>query len=509
MKDDAQAFASSFVAHAHRLGIDSGNAAVLYLAAGGDACRTGRYPAGARVLVSTARRTVTALVHVVRDDIVRADGIGLSDLAWQRLGAEEGEQVRVRLAPPARSFPLVRARIYGADLSVEAAKAIVADIAAGLYSDIEIAAFITACAGRPLKVEETFALTGAMVQAGTRLEWPVAPVVDKHCVGGLPGNRTTLIVVPIVAACGLTIPKTSSRSITSPAGTADAMETLAPVDLDTERMRRVVEQEGGCIVWGGAVNLSPADDILIRVSRPLDFDGEAAMVASVLSKKLAAGSTHVLIDIPVGPSAKVRSQAAAESLVRLFQAVGQAYGLTIRTMISDGSQPVGRGIGPALEARDALAVLRNERDAPPDLRARALTLAGHVLELGGKAAAGEGLALARATLESGAALHKFEAICAAQGGMRVPQVADIRHDVLARRAGYVAAIDNRRLARVAKLAGAPRDAGAGVLFLAPVGRAVKAGDLLYTIHAASAGTLSEAVAYAAAHPDIIAIMEEE
>ena len=509
MKDDAQAFASSFVAHAHRLGIDSGNAAVLYLAAGGDASRTGRYPAGARVLVSTARRTVTALVHVVRDDIVRADGIGLSDLAWQRLGAEEGEQVRVRLAPPARSFPLVRARIYGADLSVEAAKAIVADIAAGLYSDIEIAAFITACAGRPLKVEETFALTGAMVQAGTRLEWPVAPVVDKHCVGGLPGNRTTLIVVPIVAACGLTIPKTSSRSITSPAGTADAMETLAPVDLDTERMRRVVEQEGGCIVWGGAVNLSPADDILIRVSRPLDFDGEAAMVASVLSKKLAAGSTHVLIDIPVGPSAKVRSQAAAESLVRLFQAVGQAYGLTIRTMISDGSQPVGRGIGPALEARDALAVLRNERDAPPDLRARALTLAGHVLELGGKAAAGEGLALARATLESGAALHKFEAICAAQGGMRVPQVADMRHDVLARRAGYVAAIDNRRLARVAKLAGAPRDAGAGVLFLAPVGRAVKAGDLLYTIHAASAGTLSEAVAYAAAHPDIIAIMEEE
>jgi len=509
VKDDAQAFASSFVAGARRLGIDSGNAAVLYLAAGGGACRTGRYPAGARVRVSTARRTVTALVHLVRADIVPDGEVGLSDLTWQRLGASEGEPVRVRLAPPARSFAFVRSRIFGADLSVEAANAIVGDIAAGLYSDIEIAAFITACAGRPLKVEETFALTGAMVQAGTRLEWPAAPVVDKHCVGGLPGNRTTLLIVPIVAACGLTIPKTSSRSITSPAGTADAMETLAPVDLDTERMRRVVEQEGGCIVWGGAVNLSPADDVLIRISRPLDFDGEAAMVASVLSKKLAAGSTHVLIDIPVGPSAKVRSQAAAESLVRLFQAVGQAYGLTIRTVISDGSQPVGRGIGPALEALDALAVLRNERDAPADLRTRALTLAGHVLELGGKAAAGEGFALARATLESGAALRKFEAICAAQGGMRVPEVGAFRHDVLARRAGYVAAIDNRRLARVAKLAGAPRDAGAGVLFLAPVGRTVKAGEPLYTIHAASAGTLSEAVAYAATHPDIIAIVEDE
>ena len=157
------------------------------------------------------------------------------------------------------------------------------------------------------------ALTRAMVEAGDRLKWPAGTVVDKHCVGGLPGNRTTPIVVSIVAALGIMMPKTSSRAITSPAGTADTMETMAPVDLDIAAIRRVVEREGGCIVWGGAINLSPADDILIRVERALDIDSEGQMIASVLSKKIAAGSTHVVIDMPVGPTAKVRTRGPRSS----------------------------------------------------------------------------------------------------------------------------------------------------------------------------------------------------
>lgn len=506
MRNDAPVD-GSFCASAQRLGIDSGDAAVLYLDARHAACTIDGFSAGVRVRVCAQGRSTIAQLNLVHGGILKPDHAGLSELAWRRLGALDGCELRVQPAPSPRSFPMVRSKIYGQDLSVDAARAIVGDIAAGLYSDIEIAAFITACAGKRLKVDEVFALTGAMVQAGTRLEWPGTPVVDKHCVGGLPGNRTTLLVVPIVAACGLTIPKTSSRSITSPAGTADAMETLAPVALDTARMRRVVEQEGGCIAWGGAVDLSPADDILIRVSRPLDFDGEATMVASVLSKKLAAGATHVLIDIPVGPSAKVRSEAAAESLSRMFLAVGRAYGLSVRTVISDGRQPVGRGIGPALEALDALAVLRNHPDAPQDLRERALALAGELLELGGKAEAGAGLAMARATLASGAALRKFEAICAAQGGMRVPEAGACRYAVLAARSGQVATVDNRHLARVAKLAGAPQDPGAGVLFHAPLGRPVRVGDVLYTICAESPGALARAVSHAAAHPDIVGILE--
>jgi thymidine phosphorylase len=337
------------------------------------------------------------------------------------------------------------------------------------------------------------------------MTWAVSPVMDKHCVGGLPGNRTTLIVVPIVAACGVVMPKTSSRAITSPAGTADTMETLAPVDLDLAAIRRVVEKEGACIAWGSSARLSPADDVLIRVERPLDLDSEAQLVASVLSKKLAVGAERVLVDIPVGPSAKVRSRAAADSLALSLTSVGEALGLAVRVVQTDGRQPVGRGIGPALEAMDVLAVLERHADAPADLRERALMLAGAVLELAGRAPEGAGLAMAARTLDSGAALAKLDAIRAAQGGLRVPRLAAHRHPVLAPRGGRVGDIDNRRLARAAKLAGAPQDAAAGALVHVRLGDAVEAGQPLFTIHAETPGELDYALAYLSSQPPVVGI----
>ena len=222
------------------------------------------------------------------------------------------------------------------------------------------------------------------------------------------GNRTTPIVVSIVAALGLKMPKTSSRAITSPAGTADTMETMAPVDLDTAAIRRVVEREGGCIVWGGSVRLSPADDILIRVERALDLDAEGQMIASVLSKKIAAGSTHLVLDLPLGPTAKVRTPEAAERLSRALSSVAEHFGLKTKCIVSDGTQPVGRGIGPALEAHDVLAVLQNAPQFPLDLRERAISLAGALLELAGLASGGNGAGLAASTLDDGRAASSSE-----------------------------------------------------------------------------------------------------
>jgi thymidine phosphorylase len=346
-----------------------------------------------------------------------------------------------------------------------------------------------------------------MIEAGDTLKWRASLVVDKHCVGGLPGNRTTLIVVPIVAAAGLTIPKTSSRAITSPAGTADTMEVLAPVDLGIDAMRRVVDDVGGCIVWGGNVRLSPADDLLIRVERPLDFDSEGLLVASVLSKKIAAGATHVLIDVPVGPTAKVRSAEVAHGLQTRLAAVGAALGVVVRVHMSDGLQPVGRGIGPALEARDVLAVLRGEPHAPQDLRERALALAAQVLEFRAHAAPGSGLAEAQRLLESGDAWRKFQAICQAQGAFRDPPRARLMHVVSAPLSGECTAIDNRRIARVAKLAGAPRAAAAGVDMHVRLGERVERGAPLYTVHAEDHGELDYALHYAGHQPGIIHLEE--
>ncbi len=488
-----------------RMGIHTYQEPVVYMRADCAVCRAEGFESQSRVKLSLNGRSVIATLNTVDAALLDAEDAGLSDAAWLALGGRTGDEITVSHPDPLESFSHVRAKVYGHSLSDEAFTAIIGDVAAGRYSPLEMAAFVTACASDALSLDETIGLTRAMVGAGERLRWPAPLVVDKHCVGGLPGNRTTPIVVAIVAANGLTIPKTSSRAITSPAGTADTMETLAPVDLDLATLRRVVDREGGCIAWGGAMRLSPADDMLIRVERPLDFDSEGQLAASVISKKVAAGSTHVVIDVPVGPTAKVRTLTEAEALSRRLRAVGEALGLVVRIVTTDGSQPVGRGIGPALEAFDVVAVLQNAADAPADLRDRAVLLAGHLLEIGGKAATGEGARLALDTLADGNAWRKFQAICAAQGGMREPPRAAHRKPFTSTLDGQLKAIDNRRLARIAKLAGAPAAPAAGIELAVRVGERISRGQLLFTLHAQSPGELAYAAAFAQAHPETFEI----
>ena len=491
-----------------RLGIDTYQEPVLYLHRDCDVGRAEGFEAQSRVEVRLRGRSVIATLNVVTSELLGREEAALSESAWHMLQAQPGDEVELRHSAPLDSLGHVRAKVFGHRLGAREFGEVIRDIAAGRYSDLHLASFVTACAGDRLDLDETVALTRAMVTAGDRMHWSDRPVMDKHCVGGLPGNRTTLIVVPIVAACGLLIPKTSSRAITSPAGTADVMETLAPVALDVPAMQRVVERTGGCIVWGGAVRLSPADDALIRVERPLDLDSENQLVASVLSKKAAAGASHVVIDVPVGPTAKVRSASAALALGDRLVAVGRALGLEVRLVMTDGHQPVGRGIGPALEARDALAVLKGEADAPADLRERALALAGEIIEMSGQQAAGSGLALARASLADGTAWRKFRDIGEAQGGLREPPRARLREPVVAGRAGRVRAIDNRRLARAAKLAGAPKDAAAGLQLHVRLGDVVQRGQPLFTLHGDAKGELAYARAFAASHGDIFDIAVE-
>jgi thymidine phosphorylase len=286
------------------------------------------------------------------------------------------------------------------------------------------------------------------------------------------------------------------------------MAMLAPVELDLAHMRHTVERCGGCIVWGGAMNLAPADDVLIRVERALDVDSAGQLVASVLSKKIAAGSTHVVIDVPVGPTAKIRSDAEARALQGLLEQVAAAFGLHLRVLLSDGREPIGRGIGPALEAHDVLAVLQNHADAPADLRARALQIAAAVLETGGLGGAAQALTMATECLDSGRAWVQFQAICTAQGGLRVPGSAPWQQPVLAPRDGVVAAIDNRRLSRVAKLAGAPSAPLAGLTLQAHGRDRVSTGQPLFTVHAQSPGELAYAMEYVARHPAIVCLEDK-
>ncbi len=490
---------------ARRSGIDTSDEPVVSMRADCPVCHSEGFRAHARVFLKLRERQVIATMHHVFGDFVGLDEAALSEAAWHRLDPRPGDFLTIGHPRPLVSMSSVRSKIYGTPMDDEALGKVVRDLVAGRYSDIEAAAFITACAAHPLNAREIGSLTRAMVESGERLHWDRSPIADKHCVGGLPGNRTTPIVVSIVAALGGTIPKTSSRAITSPAGTADMMETLAPVELDLPQIRRVVERTGGCLVWGGAVRFSPADDLLIRIERALDIDSEGQLVASVLSKKIAAGATHVLLDIPVGPTAKVRDDASAERLSAALSHTAALFDLKVRVVTSDGSQPIGRGIGPALEAHDVLAVLQCHPSAPADLRDKGLHLSAELLELVELAAPGGGLEAAMAALDRGQAWETFQRICEEQGGMRVPPRAEHKRPVSATNSGEVAAIDNRKLARIAKLAGAPEDKAAGIELHVRLGDRVESGDPLYTVHSENRGELDYALEYAGHANDIFLI----
>lgn len=493
---------------ARPMGIDTYQESVIYMRDDCHVCRSEGFESQSRVQITGNGRSLVATLNVVHGEWLGSAEAGLSDSAWRLLGAKEPCDVEVSHPEPVESFRAVRGKLFGRPMSDEEFLGVMHDITARRYSDVQLSAFLAGCVGDRVDTDEVVGLTRAMVEVGQILDWGRPVVFDKHCVGGLPGNRTTPLVVAIVTACGLMMPKTSSRAITSPAGTADTMETLTAVDLSLADMRRVVEHEGGCLVWGGSVNLSPADDVLIRVERSLDLDGVAQLVASVLSKKLAAGSTHVLIDVPVGPTAKVRHRAAAAHLRALLVHVGAALGLQIDVVLTDGTQPVGRGIGPALEARDLLAVLQCRDDAPGDLRQRAAYLAGAILERAEVCPGGAGLRTALEVLDDGRAWQKFQAICSAQGGMREPPTAAHRAEATAERSGCVAAIDNRRLAKLAKLAGAPQSPAAGVDLLVHVDDVVEAGQPVLSVHADAPGELAYALKYLRTHADMVTLTEQ-
>lgn len=481
-----------------RVHLDTGRENVVVISRRSTALRPEVFRGFSRVELRCNSKVLLATLLLTDDGLVGSDEIGLAEPAFHRFAEPAGGLVTVTPAARPASLDAVGAKIRGRALSAAEIAAIIDDVTHYRYSDMEIAAFLVGSASF-MTSDELLALSHAMAQAGTQLKWDTPIVVDKHCIGGIPGNRTSMIIVPIVAAHGLTIPKTSSRAITSPAGTADTMEVLARVDLSVDEMKQVVTACNGCLVWGGHVNLSPADDILISVERPLSLDTREQMVASIMSKKIAAGSTHLLIDLPVGPAAKLTTGMEAMRLRKLFEFVGDHFGISVEVVTTDGRQPIGNGIGPVLEAQDVMAVLRSDADAPADLREKSLRLAAHLLEYDPALRGGTGYARARELLESGAALRQMHKIIEAQGPSTCrTDLGTMTAEILASSDGVVESIDCLRLNRLARTAGAPIDKGAGIKVLKKIGDRVEKGEPLYRIFAYAEPEFDLAVAAAKA-----------
>jgi AMP phosphorylase len=266
--------------------------------------------------------------------------------------------------------------------------------------------------------------------------------------------------------------------------------------LGIEEIKRIVNKVGGVLAWGGAVNLAPADDIIINTERQLSIDPRCQLLASVMSKKLAAGVNSILIDIPTGPGAKVESIEEARNFAHDFIELGHKLKVQVEVAVTYGGQPVGHAIGPALEAKEALEALLGK--GPGSLIEKSTSLAAIMLELGGAAAPGLGKEMAMEILRSGKAHQKMREIIAAQGGNpdikpeEIP-IGDKKEVVVAPYSGYVTQIYNQNINEIARAAGAPRDKGAGILLLRKKEGKVDKGEPLFEIYAEHESKLDEAL----------------
>ncbi|MCX8195303.1 MAG: AMP phosphorylase [Candidatus Micrarchaeota archaeon] len=448
-----------------------------------------------RVILRTPKAQTVAIIDLSSDIVQRGEIVLFSEVA-EELGATEGTPVEILHMQRPASIEFIKKKMDGRTLSKHEIDTIMRELMENRLSEAELASFITSIYIRGMSDDEIVALTESVVATGQTLQLGRHPICDKHCIGGVAGNRTTMVIVPIVAAAGLYIPKTSSRSITSAAGTADTMEVLADVSFNISEMREIVQKSKGCIVWGGALRLASADDKLIKIRNPLSLDPKGVLLASILAKKKSVGAENIIIDIPIGRGAKIQDQREAGELARDFINIGKRLGMKIEVLITDGSEPVGRGIGPALECHDVLSVLSG--GGPPDLRDKSCQLAGALLELSGKVKKGSGFQAAEKLLSSGKALLKFREIVELQGGNRNLKPDDIpvaphKHTVYATENGRIFHIDNKMISKIARAAGAPNDKAAGVLLLCERGDRINKGDPLFEIHAVSESKLDFAI----------------
>ncbi|MCX8166872.1 MAG: AMP phosphorylase [Candidatus Micrarchaeota archaeon] len=460
-----------------------------------------------KVLIKSNGNEIAALVDT-SSTLIKENEIGIFKNFAEEYNISDNSLITVMLLPFAESIDLIKKKLNKEELTEQEFKIIVDDLINNKIGLIEVSAFITALYTNGMTDEEILGMTNAILSTGKALDLKTDLVVDKHCIGGVAGNRTTMIIVPIIASLGIYFPKTSSRSITSASGTADTFETIANVSYSLGEMEEIVKKTHGCIVWGGSLNLAAADDRLIKIRHPLKLDPEELLLASILAKKKSVNAKHLVIDIPIGTGAKIADIHQAKKLGNKFEVLGKRLGINTKAIITDGSSPVGYGVGPALECLDVLRVLDNSKHANKFLREKGCYLAGKLLEMIGYCERNKGYEIAYKTIETGKALKKFREIVAAQGGKEDINENDLPKakysaPLLAKNKGKILYINNRTISQIARIAGAPNDKAAGVYLYVTSGDVIKQNHCILDIFSNSETKLTAALKYAENNPPLV------
>jgi len=442
-----------------------------------------------RISIKTKNREMSTIIDTI-GNLVKENEIAVSSEIVEELQLKNSQRIEISLVNPPRSLEFIKKKVNNKTLSESEIKEIINDVVENNLSESEIALFISGMYKQGMNFKETVFLIKAILETGNQLHFDSKFVVDKHSIGGIPGNRTTPIVVSICAAAGLTIPKSSSRAITTAAGTADVIETIAKIEFSLDEVKKIVKKTKACLVWGGGFGIVPADSKIIRIEKQLGIDPETQLLASIMSKKIASGAKYILIDIPYGKTAKVSKEKALR-LKNKFEKLGKYFKKKLKVVLTKGEQPIGYGIGPFLEIRDVISVLKQDCNCPKDLEEKSIFLAGEIFKMtrqGNKETA-------RQILRSGKAFEKFKEIIITQHGKvpeKIPE-SKFKKSIFSEKSGVLKEIHNKKINNLARTAGAPVDKLAGLEIRFKLDDKIKKGDELIVIHAESASRLKQAI----------------
>jgi len=445
---------------------------------------------GNRVSIKKGNKKIISIVDTV-SGIIHTKEIAVSKEIIRHLKLKNKDNVEIEIVPRPHSIILIKKKLKGEVLKKLEIQEIIKDISNNALTEAEIAFFISAVHSKDMSLKETKYLIEAMVKTGSQIKLR-GKIADKHSIGGVAGNRTTPIIISICSSAGLIMPKTSSRAITSAAGTADVMETIARVDFSIKEIKKIIRKTKACFVWGGSLGLAPADDKIIRIGRIIKIDPTAQLLASILSKKISVGSKYILIDIPYGKSAKVTKR-QAEKLKIKFLKLGKIFDLKLEVILTDGTKPIGDGVGPVLEMIDIIKVLKRDKDAPKDLEEKSIMLAGRLLEMTKRTKKGQGIKLAKEILDSGKAFKKFQKIIKVQKGkLKKLRPGKYNYTIEAKKKAKIKHMDNKLINNLARQLGCPEDKSAGIYIHKTVNQQVEKNNKILTLYANSKEKLKHA-----------------